>query len=333
MSKNIFFFILIAFISNSNLFSQENFTPKFDLVGDGLTGYYYQGYFIDSTGAINCDSLTLSFSRTDTIIDFWDGSRYFNWQPVSGWGDYYSVDWKGYIYIQETGEYGFGTISDDGSQIFIDSIMIVDNGELQWYDWEDNISEGDTSGTPFPPLVLDSGFHHISIRFYENASYDGIEFWWLKTGIDSSDIPYYGTNFHGTPPTYNDSTNWELVPKTVLFTNIDSLVSIDYPVNGKQIPTAFKIHQNYPNPFNNSTIFKITVPENGSLQLRVFDITGQKIYEQNIGDVLPAVHKIKWNGLSDSGNHVASGVYFYRFIFEGNNSVKNIQTRKMTLLR
>ena len=47
----------------SNLLSQEKFTSNFDFNGDGLTGNYYQGYFIDSTGVINCDSLTLSFSK------------------------------------------------------------------------------------------------------------------------------------------------------------------------------------------------------------------------------------------------------------------------------
>lgn len=101
--------------------------------------------------------------------------------------------------------------------------MIVDNGESQWYDWEDNISEGDTSNTSFPPLFLKKGFHNITIKFAEYGVYDGIEVWWIKpTAIDSSDIPWYGQNFHATPPTFNPNTNWEILPKSVLFTNKNS---------------------------------------------------------------------------------------------------------------
>ena len=160
MKKLIFVFALQFFIFTS-LNSQNNHNSKLMYIGDGLTGDYYQDYMIDTSGAITFTNLTMSFSRTDTIIDYWDRSAIYSWQPVPGWPNYYSVNWEGYIYIKETGVYGFGTISDDGSQIFIDDSMIVNNGETQWYDWEDNISEGDTSNTPFPPLVLDSGFHKI----------------------------------------------------------------------------------------------------------------------------------------------------------------------------
>lgn len=332
--KNFLLVVLLGttFLNHSILKSQNSKTFNNNFIGDGLTGYYYQGYFIDSLGVINCDSLTLAFSRTDTIIDFWNGSQYYAFQPVLGWANYYSVEWKGYIFIEDSGEYGFGTISDDGSQIFIDSILIVDNSELQWYDWEDNISEGDTSGTPFPPLVLDLGFHEISVRFYENASYDGIELWWLKPGADSSDIPYYGTNFHGIPPTYNPNTNWEIVPKHVLFSS-DSLTGVGITINNKNLPYAFKVLQNYPNPFNNTTVFEIEIYEKGNLDLQIFDITGEKIFEDNLGTVSPITQKIRWNGLSNTGNQVSGGIYLYRFSFVGNDGVKNMQSGKMMFLK
>jgi hypothetical protein len=308
----------LFFIGNVFLFAQNN-----NFIGNGLTGYYYQDYFIDSTGVINCDSLTLAFSRIDTVIDYWNGSKYFRWQPISGWGDYYSVEWKGFIYIQESGEYGFGTISDDGSQIFIDSILIVDNSEIQWYDWEDNINEGDTSGTSFPPLVLDSGFHEISIRFYENTYYDGIELWWFKSGADSSDIPYYGTNFHEIPPTYNDSTNWELVPKKVLFTNIDSLTSTDNLINKDQNPNGFYLNQNYPNPFNPKTNITYTLSKAVNVKIDVFNLLGQKIKTILNRQMPIGLHEIEF-----TAQDLPSGVYLYRIEAGEFHAV-----RKMILLR
>lgn len=182
-----------------------------------LLGRYLKGVNIDPNGILQTDGLVESFSRVDANIDFWDGSRYYRWQPIAGNGDNYTVEWTGYIRIDTAGEYGFGTISDDGSQIWIDDQLIVDNGEGQWYDWEDNITEYEAN-EPNQPVYLNPGYHSIMVRFYEGPSYDGIELWWLLPGSGLSDIPYYGTTFHGTPPTYNPNTNWNIVPSSVLYT-------------------------------------------------------------------------------------------------------------------
>ena len=80
--------------------------------------------------------------------DFWDGTRrHYRWQPVTGHGDSYTVEWTGYIRIDLSGGYGFGTISDDGSQVWIDGEFAVNNPEQPWYDRENslgqNLSPGD----------------------------------------------------------------------------------------------------------------------------------------------------------------------------------------------
>jgi len=291
--------------------------------GNGVSGHYYQGYNIDTSGIISFDNLTEAFSLTDTVINFWDGSQYFRWEPVPGWGDNYSVEWRGYIFIEQPGDYGFGTISDDGSQILIDSILIVDNSELQWYDWEDNISEGDTANTLFPPLTLDSGFHAISVRFYEGGNYDGIELWWLKPGADSSDIPYYGTNFHGIPPTYNANTNWEIIPKSVLYTEKDTVYSyIDF-VHDTELPDGIELQQNFPNPFNPSTTIEFSLPESEFVTLKVFNILGE-VVAILVNDKLPAgYHTFRFDG-----SMRASGIYIYRI-----QAGAHQQLRKMVLIK
>lgn len=296
--------------------------------GNGLMGHYYQNYSIDTAGVIIFDGLTEAFTRIDTVIDFWDGGSNYRWQPVSAYGDHYSVQWKGFIYIEETGQYGFGTISDDGSQIFIDSTLIVDNGELQWYDWEDNISEGDTSNTPFSPLVLDSGFHEISITFYEDRNYDGIELWWFKPGPDTSDIPYYGKNFGSSHPTYNPNTTWEIIPKSVLYSSLDSVTTIKFSDRQEIIPGSVKLFQNYPNPFNPETTIKYQLPITNYVELAVYNLLGQKVAalvnkEQQAGE-----YKVIWNGIDQFNRQVSSGVYILRI--STNNGSK---TKKMVLIR
>jgi hypothetical protein len=188
-----------------------------------LTVRHYNGWSTTS-GQIDFSAATNVFVGEDAgVIDHWDGDRFHVWRPVAGVTQNYGVEWTGYIRIDEAGQYGFGTMSDDGSDVWIDAARIVANHELQWYDWEDNISEGNTSGETFPPLVLDAGYHAITIGWYEQFSFSGIELWWLKPGSGPSDIPWYGTNFHGVAPTPNPNTNWELVPASVFVTEIPPL--------------------------------------------------------------------------------------------------------------
>jgi len=186
---------------------------------NGLIGNYYQGATQDGLGNIGFTGLTKAFSRTDSVIDFWDGTALHRFEPVTGFEELYSVQWKGFINIEVAGDYGFGTISDDGSEVWIDGNLIVDNAEFQYFDWEDNISEGDTPGETFPTLTLSAGKHEIEVRFFESFALDGIQLWWLKPNSGVSNIPYKGTNFNDVAPVFDAATNWEIVPSSVLFTS------------------------------------------------------------------------------------------------------------------
>ena len=296
--------------------------------GDGLTGYYYENYSInDSTDAISFDNLTLSFTRVDTTIDFWNGNKYYAMQPVSGWPNRYSINWVGYIYISEAGEYGFGTISDDGSQIYIDSVLIVDNSEAQWYDWEDNISEGgpgDTLSTSFPPLELEAGYHSISVSFYENASYDGIELWWLKPCAGTSDIPYYGENFHAIPPTYNPETNWEIVPKSVLFTEPVATSLNDKNIDSDIIPSSIELLQNFPNPFNPRTVIRYKLLNSVEIEISIYNILGQKVKNLISGVQTAGTYRVNWDA-----ENLTGGVYFCRLT----TSTGEFRARKLILIK
>lgn len=155
----------------------------------------------------------------------------------------------------------------------------------------------------------------IGTSIYESA----------KGALKTSDGNYliYGTR---KPHSVSNSSD-------ILLVKIDLNIFSNITEPKNSFSSDFILRQNYPNPFNNSTIFEIAVSEKGALQLQIFDITGKEVYEKNIGNVIPAVHKIQWNGLSNSGTQIASGVYFYRYIFTGKNGLRNIQTRKMMLLR
>ncbi len=101
----------------------------------------------------------------------------------------------------------------------------------------------------------------------------------------------------------------------------------------EELPQSFAFHAPYPNPFNQSANIRIDLPEAGQLSLVVYDVLGRKVATLHEKQVAAGYHTIHWNGLSDSGFPVASGMYFCRvhFVQHGVRDVSQVQ--RMILLR
>lgn len=88
-------------------------------------------------------------------------------------------------------------------------------------------------------------------------------------------------------------------------------------------PDVYSLEQNYPNPFNPSTTIKFTIPEEGIVTLKVYDILGKEV------SVL--LNEVKQKGnyeINFNASGLSSGVYFYKL--ESGN-FKN--TKKMFLMK
>jgi len=72
------------------------------------------------------------------------------------------------------------------------------------------------------------------------------------------------------------------------------------------------LNQNYPNPFNPSTTISYSLPEAGQVKLEIYNLRGQLVNVLADGEESAGDHRKVWNGTDQSGNAVASGVYFYR---------------------
>jgi flagellar hook assembly protein FlgD len=73
-----------------------------------------------------------------------------------------------------------------------------------------------------------------------------------------------------------------------------------------------------PNPFTEETSIAYTVPTGGGLvEITVYDVTGREV-RTLVSDRLPAGDgAVRWDGLDDHGNAVATGVYFARLDVDG----------------
>jgi hypothetical protein len=114
---------------------------------------------------------------------------------------------------------------------------------------------------------------------------------------------------------------------TILKTSRGGLVSVREMLQEK-LPTTFDLLPNYPNPFNPTTTIQYSNPARGKIVLEIFNVLGQKVASLVNDEQEAGSHSIVWNGRTDHGSAVASGVYFYRLV-----AGKNVQTRAMVLLK
>ena len=79
-------------------------------------------------------------------------------------------------------------------------------------------------------------------------------------------------------------------------------------------PLRTAVFQNVPNPFNPTTTIRFDLARDGRVQLRIYDVAGRHVRTLLDEGMTAGAGKLAiWNGLDDTGNHVSSGVYFYRF--------------------
>ncbi len=84
-------------------------------------------------------------------------------------------------------------------------------------------------------------------------------------------------------------------------------------ISVKGLPVTYQLNQNYPNPFNPATMISYEVPNDGErVRLEIYSISGQLVRvlvdrEESAGE-----YQVAWDGTSDNGSRVSTGMYLYR---------------------
>lgn len=114
--------------------------------------------------------------------------------------------------------------------------------------------------------------------------------------------------------------------------NGDATLSNGIPVEIAEsktpLPEQFTLMQNYPNPFNPVTSIRYNIPQTTHVTLTIYNSTGQ-VVNTLVNTTQPSgEYSMQWQGVNQTGERVASGMYFYR-IQAGDYT----QTRKMILMK
>ncbi|MEA3409281.1 MAG: FlgD immunoglobulin-like domain containing protein, partial [Candidatus Eisenbacteria bacterium] len=91
------------------------------------------------------------------------------------------------------------------------------------------------------------------------------------------------------------------------------------------VTLGVRVIGNRPNPFNPVTNIAFSMPATAEAQLAIFDIAGRRVATLVDGEVTAGCHEVVWNGTNETGDPVASGVYFSRLAAMGQeHSVKMV---------
>jgi hypothetical protein len=173
------------------------------------------------------------------------------------------------------------------------------------------------------------------------------------TGTSAMDA-YYGSTVTDGAIIHNSATNAQAFTARVVFSGFSyhyirddapafpydrlaHLISIirwfenivDDPTGAGDKPLFTSLDQNYPNPFNPQTTIAFSLKENAHVSLKVYNVAGQLVRTLvNENRVAGVYTDVQWDGKSDNGSLVSSGVYFYKLV------TKNFSmTKKMVLLK
>lgn len=106
----------------------------------------------------------------------------------------------------------------------------------------------------------------------------------------------------------------------VLQTKKENVSSFPTGVENQKIePLKFNLAQNYPNPFNPSTNFHFSIPKDGIVTLKIYDVLGNEVATYSDGFMKAGEYNAEFNG-----SKLASGVYFYKLTAGEFSSVKKM---------
>ena len=94
------------------------------------------------------------------------------------------------------------------------------------------------------------------------------------------------------------------------------------------VPAEFAVTAVYPNPFNPTVNIDYSLPDAGEASIRVYNALGQLVFSDRRSQALPGEYTFTWNGISNAGQTVASGIYFARI-----NAPTGSELVKLTMLK
>jgi len=87
------------------------------------------------------------------------------------------------------------------------------------------------------------------------------------------------------------------------------------------LPRQFALYQNYPNPFNPTTAITFQVDRPATVTLEIYNVLGEKVRTAIHSQMTAGDHSVEWDGSSDAGLPVSSGIYFAKLQMDDHSKI------------
>ncbi len=126
----------------------------------------------------------------------------------------------------------------------------------------------------------------------------------------------------------NDSTGWAAGGSGTIVKIMSSEAYIEEDNKETNIPAQIALLQNHPNPFNSTTRIDYTTRKTAFVEISIYNTLGQLVKTLVKGKQKKGNHRVLWEGRDNSGQFVATGLYYYLLKTEG-----TALYRKMLLIK
>ncbi len=211
----------------------------------------------------------------------------------------YSINFVGYINVPVDGQYTFYTNSDDGSKLYIDNVLVVNNDAIQ--------AATERSGV----VGLQAGFHAITVGYFQQLGDNVLSVSYSGPSISKQIIPnwtlYRSTNLSSQSVMVNPSS-------AMMFNNDGSNFQMERLLNNTDAP-GVKV---FPNPFKNSIQIDINGGTSSKFKLSLIDASGKTVWVKTVDKYTTSYHT------SVNTSALPIGIYFLKLMQDGKTTTTKL---------
>ena len=207
-------------------------------------------------------------------------------------------------------------LTSNGIAVEIESDKKVKGVQMELNDLRSIIPQGSEMNS-----IFDQALYYQNNEFLRMLSYDGAA------------LPIEPGQFLLANIPFNLYNPQSIVVENIIVAdennNAMPKVEIEIRYDGAPgVPLDYLLSQNFPNPFNPSTSVQFSIPVEGFVNIKVYDMLGQEVADLYSGNAQAGTYTLNWNGKDNSGNNVSSGSYIYKM-----TAGDFVQSKKMTFLK
>ena len=306
------------------------------------TGGYYGGQYIAMfpSNQVSIDMENFSFNFDNLLMETYDGTNSINvdgeisaamYELLAGVETEIPLPSMLLDSAFNDDNQNYLNIYDDGSGI---AINIEEDGyygtmiDTSYFTWD--VSNDSIYVTSYDDYYYDSSQVDAMAYFFSG---DTLVFGQSIDPCEEGGYYYYYYDTYDDCFEYSDLGNYALGVTGIQDFHQDMMMyytayDVVSTTMENTLPLDFEVYPAYPNPFNPVTTISYYLPNEGSVNITIYDMMGREIKVLQSGIQTPGHGKVQWNASNDKGQPVSAGVYLYQINIGG-----KMYSKKMVLLK